>query len=107
MCLHLNFNTFESLIRSFGYLSGIRFVLKNYVILNHFYCSKICDFFNEDTFVRTAPLQEVCILLKTNNSMSLGKGLPYKSILLRLTTKFYFQNQPLKYRVDGYKFRSV
>ena len=37
-------NTFESLIKVFGYLFGIRFVLKNYVIWHLLYCSKICDF---------------------------------------------------------------
>ena len=37
------FTTSESLIRVFGYLFGIRFVLKNYVILNQLYCSEICD----------------------------------------------------------------
>ena len=34
-------------------------------------------------------------------------GLSYACNLLLLTTKFYFQNQPPKCRVDGYKFRSV
>ena len=51
-------------------------------------------------------MQEVGVILKINNSRSLGKP-PYVYNLLLLTTKFYFQNQPPKCRVDGYKFRSV
>ena len=64
-------------------------------------------FLNEGTFVRTAPVQEMGVLLKWNNSKSLEKGLSYVWNLLFLTTKFYFQNQSPKCRVDGYKFRSV
>ena len=52
-------------------------------------------------------MQEVGVLLKGNNSKSLGKGLPYVCNLLVLTAKFYFQNQSPKCRVDGYKFRLV
>ena len=51
-------------------------------------------------------MQEVGIILKINNSRSLGKA-PYVYNLLLLTTKFYIQNQPPKCRVDRYKFRSV
>ena len=86
------FNTFKSLTKVFGYVFGIRFVLKNYVIWHHLYCSKVCDFWNAGTFVRTAPVQEVGVLLKWNISKSLGKGFPYVCNLLFLTTKFYFQN---------------
>ena len=64
-------------------------------------------FWNQGTFVRTAHVQEVGVLLKWNNSKSFGKGLPYVCNLLFLTTKFDFQNQSPKCRVDGYKFHSV
>ena len=63
--------------------------------------------FETGTFVRTAPVQEVSVLLKWKNSKSLGKGLSYVCNLLFLTTEFYFQNQSPKCRVDSYKFRSV
>ena len=64
-------------------------------------------FWTEDTFVRTAPVQKVGVILKWNNSKSLDKGLPYVCNLLLMTTKFYFQNQPPNCRVNSYKFRSV
>ena len=64
-------------------------------------------FWNEGTFVQTAPVQEVGILLKWNNMKSLGKELPYVCNLILLTTKFYFQNQLRKYKMDGYKFCSL
>ena len=96
------FNTFESLVKIFGYLFGIRFVLKNYVIWHHLYCSKISDFLKQSTFVRTA-----CARSMRPIEMKLGKGLPYVCNLLFLTGTFYFQNQSPKCRVDGYKFRSV
>ena len=56
------FNTFESVIEVFGYFFGIRFVFKNYVICHHL--AKYVTFGNEGTFVRTAPVQEVGVLLK-------------------------------------------
>ena len=64
-------------------------------------------FWKEGTFVRTAPVQEVGILFKWNNSKSFGKGLPYVNNLLLLNYKFYLQNQSPKRRVDSHKFRSV
>ena len=69
--------------------------------------AKYLTFLNEGTFVRIAPVQLVGFLLKWNNSNNLDKGLPYVRNLLLLTIKFYFQNQPPKCRVDGYRFRSV
>ena len=69
--------------------------------------AKYVTFWNKGTFVQTAHVQEVGILLKWNNLKSLGKGLPYVCNLLFLTTKFDFRNQSPKYRVDGYKFCSV
>ena len=69
--------------------------------------AKYVTFWNEGTLVRTAPVQDVGVLLKSNNSKNLGKGLPYVCNLLLLTNKFYIQNQPPKCRVEGYKFRSV
>ena len=101
------FNTVESLLKVFSQLFGIRFVLKNYVICHHLYCSKICDFLKRGYLCWTASVQEVGVLLKWNNSKCLGKGLSYVCNLLVLTTKFYFQNQSSKCRVEGYKFRSV
>ena len=47
---------------------------------------------------------KVGVLLKWNNSKSLGKGLACVRNLLVLTTKFYFQNQSPKCRVDGLSF---
>ena len=69
--------------------------------------AKYVTFWNEGTFVRTAPVQVMGILLKWNNLKSFGKELTYVCNLLLLTTMFYLQNQSPKFRVDGYKFRSV
>ena len=94
------FNTFESLMKVFGNLFGIRFEIV-YIVANFVTC------WNEGTFVRTAPVQEVGVLLKWNNLKSFDKWITYVCNLLLLTTKFYLQNQSPKCRVDGYKFRSV
>ena len=101
------FNTFDYLIKVFGYLFGIRFVLKTTIFEIIYTVAKYVTFWNEGTFVRTAPVQDVGILLKWNNFKSFGKGLTYVCKLLLLTTKFYLQNQSPKCRVDSYKFRSV
>ena len=89
-------------IKVFGYVFGIRFVLKItiYEIINK--VAKYVTLWNEGTFVRTAPVQDVGVLLKWNNLKSFGKGLTYVCSLLLLTIKFYLQNQSPKCRVDGY-----
>ena len=101
------FNTFESLIKVFGYLSGIRFILKNYVIWTNLYCSKICDCLKRGHLRSDCACARSSSPIEMNKSKRLGKGHPCICNFLLLTTKFYFQNQPPKCRVDGYKFRSV
>ena len=64
-------------------------------------------FWNEGTFARIGPVQEVGVLLRWNNSKRLDKELPYVCNLLFLATKFNFQYQSPNCRVGGYKFRSV
>ena len=94
-------------MKVFGYVFGIRFVLKTTIFVIIYTVAKYVTFWNEGTFVRTVPVQDVGVLLKWNNLKSFGKGLTYVCNLLILTIKFYSQNQSLKCRVDGYKFRSV
>ena len=101
------FSTFESLMKLFGYLFGIRFVLETTIFKIIYTVTKYVTFWNESTFVQTAPVQDVGVLLKWNNLKNFGKRLTYVCNLLLLTTKFYLQNQSPKCRVDGYKFCSV
>ena len=96
-------NTFESLIKVFVYLFWEKICLQETI----YTVAKFVIFWNEGTFVRTAHMQEVGVLLKWNSLTTLGKGLLYVRNLLHLTIKFYFQNQPPKCMVDGYKFRSL
>ena len=71
------FDTFESQIMVFVNIFAIKIVLKNTFIWNQLYCSKTVTFWNKGTFVRTAPMQEVSVLSKWNNTKSLDKGFPY------------------------------
>ena len=53
-------------------------------------------FWNEGIFVQTAPLQEVSVLLKSNNSKSLGEGLSYVRKLTTFDHQVLFQEPAAK-----------
>ena len=57
------FNTFKYSVKVFGYLFGIRFVLKN-TLFEIIYTVAKYDFLKRGYLLRTAPVQEVGALLK-------------------------------------------
>ena len=54
-------------MKVFDYVFGIRFVLKTTIFEIIYTVAKYVTFWNEGTFVRTAPVQDVGVLLKWNN----------------------------------------
>ena len=97
------FSTFESVIKVFDYPFGIRFVLKNYAIWHHWYCSKICD------FLKWGYLCSDCACARSGHPIEIkylekfGQG----AFLCMQLTIFDHQVSFPECRVDGYKFCSV